>query len=292
MSAPGVAGRAASANAAPLERGLGFFDALALVVGVTIGAGIFAVPGRVAQYFSSFEGIAAAWLLASLYAFAGSFIYAELGSRLPYTGGEYVYIHRAFGALPAFLYGWAQLLAIRTYPLAALTLVFAEYAETFVKLGEHGRLALAALIIVLLGLANYFGLRSGKAVQAITTILKVGGILAFIVWGVFVVRDYGTNLASTHVAPSALGPIGRFSSAMLMTIFTYIGWDRVGYLGGEIRNPERTLPRVLMLGAGIVAFLYLAMNFFYHASMPISAISGSRVPAADFARMLWGPAGA
>ncbi len=276
---------------AQLRRDLGFGDGLALVVGITIGAGIFAVPGRVAQYFSSFEGVAVAWITAAFFAFTGSVIYAELGARLPHTGGEYIYIHRAFGELPAFIYGWSQLLAIRTYPVAALTLVFAEYTETFVPLGERGRLAVAALVIVLLGLANYFGLRSGKSVQAATTILKVGGLLAFIGSAAFLLRNTGVNLASTQVPPQALGPLGNFSSAMLLTIFTYVGWDRVGYLAGEIRNAERTLPRVLLGGAAVVAFLYLSMNFIYHAAFPMAVISGSRVPAADLARLLWGPVG-
>jgi APA family basic amino acid/polyamine antiporter len=279
------------AGAPQLRRELGFGDGLALVVGITIGAGIFAVPGRVAQYFSSFPGVAAAWVSAALIAFAGFFIYAELGARLPYTGGEYIYIHRAFGALPAFVYGWSQLLAIRTYPLAALTLVFAEYTETFVPLGQRGRLAVAALVIFLLGMANYFGLRSGKSVQAATTILKVGGILAFIAGGLFQLHGAGANLASTQTPLLNLGPAGNWSSAMLLTIFTYVGWDRVGYLAGEIRDPEKNLPRVLVAGGCVVAFLYLSMNVVYHAALPISVISRSRVPAADLARLLWGPAG-
>ena len=178
-----------SSEAPQLRRELGFADGLAVMVGITIGAGIFAVPGRVASYLPDFPSVAAAWLAAALFAFTGSLIYAELGARLPYTGGEYVYIHRAFGPLPAFVYGWSQILAIRTYPLAALTLVFAEYAETFVPLGERGRLAVAATVIVLLGTANYFGLKSGKSVQAATTIFKVAGILALIVGCAIKLRD-------------------------------------------------------------------------------------------------------
>ena len=281
-----------SAAAAPqLRRELGLGDGLALVVGITIGAGIFAVPGRVAQHFSSFTGAAAAWLVAAVFALIGSLIYAELGARLPHTGGEYVYIHRAFGALPAFIYGWSQLLAIRTYPTAALMLVCAEYAENFVKLGEHGRLALAAFLVVILGVINYFGLRSGRSAQAVLTILKVAALLALVASAAVLLRDYRVYLAGTQIPPQALGPLGNFSSAMLLTIFTFVGWDRVGYLAGEMRDPERNIPRALLGGAAIVAFLYLSVNFFYHAAMPISVLSASRVPAADLSRLLWGPAG-
>ncbi|MBI3694560.1 MAG: amino acid permease [Acidobacteria bacterium] len=280
----------APAAAPQLRRELGLGDGLALVVGITIGAGIFAVPGRVAQYFSSFTGAAAAWLVAAVFALIGSLIYAELGARLPYTGGEYIYIHRAFGALPAFVYGWSQLLAIRTYPTAALMLVCAEYAENFVKLGERGRLAVAALLVVGLGVINYFGLRSGRTAQAVLTILKVAALLALVASAAVMLRDY-RYLAGAQVPPQALGPLGNFSSAMLLTIFTFVGWDRVGYLAGEMRDPERNIPRALLGGAAIVAFLYLSVNFFYHAAMPISVLSASRVPGADLARLLWGPAG-
>src|SRR5712692_120239 len=279
------------AAAPQLRRELGLADGLALMVGITIGAGIFRAPGSVAQYFSSFWGVAAAWVGAALFAFAGSLIYAELGARSPHTGCQYVYIPRAFGDLPAFIYGWSQLLAIRTYPVAFLTLVFAEYAETFVPLGEYGRLAVASLMIVILGLINYFGLRAGKTVQAVTTIFKVGGILAFLVSAAFLLRN-GSNLTSTHVPQLHLGLVGDFSSAMLLTIWTYVGWDRVGYLAGEMRNPERTLPRALMGGAFIIAFLYLSMNVVYHLAFPMAVISGSRVPGGDLARLLWGPVGA
>ncbi len=273
-----------------LRRDLGFGDSLALMVGITIGVGIFAVPGRVAQYFASFPGVASAWVAAALFALAGSLIYAELGSRLPYTGGEYIYIHRAFGALPGFIYGWSQLLAIRTYPLAALLLVFAEYMENFVPLGERGRLAVATAGIIFLGTVNYLGLRSGKTVQAVTTILKVGGLVAFIASAAVLLRDH-SNLLTTQTAQQHFGPIGNWSGAMLLTIFTYVGWERVGYLAGEIKNPERTLPRVLVLGSIVVAFLYLSMNLIYHLAFPITVLSGSKVPAADLARLLWGAAG-
>jgi len=183
------------------------------------------------------------------------------------------------------------LLVIRTNPAAALSLVFAEYAENFVELGQSGRFALAIAVILLLGAANYFGLRAGKRVQAITTILKVAAMLAFVAGAVMLAQNYRANLASTHVPPQTYGPAGNVTVVMLLIIFAYLGWDRVGYLAGEMQRPERNLPRVLVFGAAIVAFLYLSMNLAYHAALPISAISGSGVPAADVARLFWGSGG-
>ena len=278
-------------SAAQLRRELGPWDVLALMMGITIGAGVFAMPGRVAEYFPSFGWIAVVWVGAAAFALIGNLVYAELGARLPHTGGEYVYLHRAFGPLPAFLFGWSQLLVVRTNPVAALPLVFAEYASSLVRLEETERLMLAAALILMLGAVNYLGLRSGKGVQLVTSVLKVGGMVAFVAAAVLTLSEYGPNLASAHAPPQKLGPLGNTARALLLVVFAYVGWDRVGYLAGEMRRPERDLPRALVGGSILVAVLYLSMNFIYYAALPIGAISGSRVPAADVARLLWGQAG-
>lgn len=273
-------------RSAELRRELGFWDVLAFMLGITIGAAIFAVPGRVASFFPSFTMIGLVWVAAALFALTGSLIYAELGARLPHTGGEYVYIHRAFGPLPAFLYGWSQLLVVRTNPVAALPLVCVEYASSLYPMSENARLGLAAFLIVLLGTANYLGLRPGKTVQAVTSILKVGGLVVFVVAAVVTLREWSPNLASTHTPSQPNWP-----SALLLVIFAYVGWDRVGYLAGEMRRPERDLPRAVAAGAVLSALLYLAMNVCYYAALPIATLSGSRTPAGDVARLLWGTAG-
>lgn len=275
-----------------MRRELSLFDGLMLMVGITIGAGIFAMPGRVAGYFPSVTAIGTAWVLAAGFALTGSLLYAELGSRLPATGGEYVYLHRAFGPLPAFLHGWAALLVLRTNPVAALPLVFAEYASSIWPMPESARLALATVVILFLGAINYRGLRSGKRVQAAATILKVGGMILYLAAAVLVLRQYAPNLASTHAPTQPLGPLGNAASAMLLIIFAYVGWDRVGYMAGEMRHPERNIPLALGGGAVLVATLYLSMNLIYHAALPIGSIAGSAVAAGDVARLLWGPAGA
>ncbi len=275
-----------------LRRELGPWDALAVMVGITIGAAVFAMPGRVAGFFPSFAVIGTAWVAAALFAITGQLIYAELGSRLPLTGGEYVYLHRAFGPLAAFLFGWSQLLVVRTNPVAALSLVAAEFASNIIPLSEGLRLAMATAIILTLGTIHYFGLRAGKRAQAVFTILKVGGMVVFLLAALPFLPEAASNLASSHVPPQKHGLAGNTAIAMLLVIFAYVGWDRVGYLAGEMRNPERDLPRALIGGGALCAFLYLSMNAVYHSALPITAISGSRVAAAEAARSLWGPAGA
>lgn len=271
---------------AELRRELGFWDVLAFMIGITIGAGIFAVPGRVATFFPSFTVIAGVWVAGTAFALAGSLIFAELGARLPHTGGEYVYIHRAFGPLPAFIYGWSQLLVVRTNPVAALPLVCVEYASSLFPMRENTRLAAAAGIIFLLGLANYLGLKPGKRVQAVTTILKVGGMVVFVVATLLTLHQWGPNLASSHTPSQPNWPSG-----LLLVVFAFVGWDRVGYLAGEMRRPERDLPRALAAGAVVIATLYLSMNLCYYGALPISTMAGSRVPAGDVAKLLWGSLG-
>lgn len=271
---------------AELRRELGFWDVLAFMVGITIGAGIFAVPGRIATFFPSFKVIGLMWVAGAAFALAGSLIYAELGARQPHTGGEYVYIHRAFGPLPSFLYGWAQLLVVRTNPVAALPLVIVEYASSLFPMAENTRLWMAAAIVVILGAINYFGIRPGKQVQAVTTTLKVGGMAVFILATALTLQHWSPNLASTHVPPQANWPSG-----LLLVVFAYVGWDRVGYLAGEMRRPERDLPRAIAAGAVVSALLYLAFNVCLYAIFPIATLSGSRTPAADAAKLLWGGTG-
>ncbi len=277
---------------AELRRELTAADGIALVIGITMGVGIFAVPGRVAAYLPSVGAVVLAWFLAGLAAILGGMIYAELGSRLPQTGGEYVYLHKAFGPAVSFVYGWTQLLVVRTNPGAALSLVAAEYLEHFVPLSESQRLLVATSILVLLGVANYRGLRPGKRIQMITTVLKVGGCLLFIAAAALWVSDYSGNLSSVHTPPQPHGPIGNFAGAMLLTIFTFLGWDRLGFLAGEMRRPARNIPRVLMWGIGALLAIYLAMNLYYHALMPIGQVSGSTRVASDAAQIVMGPIGA
>ena len=274
-----------------LRRELNAWDGTAIVIGITMGAGIFATPGRVDAYLPTMSFVAAAWGLAALTAFLGGMVYAELGSRLPHTGGEYIYLQKAYGPPVSFVYGWAQLLVIRTNPGAALSLVAAEYIEYFIPLGRNGRVGVAISIVAALGLVNYLGLRAGKGVQNATTILKVSGCVVFIVWAAATVGGNFSNLASTHLPEQGSGSLGNFSSAMLLTVFTFIGYDRLGFLAGEMRHPARDIPRVLFLGIGGLTVVYFLMILYYHAVLPIGEISGSRLVTADAAAQVMGPWG-
>ncbi|MCS7026524.1 MAG: amino acid permease [Bryobacteraceae bacterium] len=274
---------------ATLERDLSFLDSLAIVLGIMIGAGIFALPARVAQYASRFVEVIPLWLAAGLISLLGAFIYAELGARYPKTGGEYVYLRNAFGELPAFLYGWSQLLVIRTNPGAGLALVFAEHLASLTALHEWARIAVAGVLIWFLGLANYAGLKAGKGVQLATTVTKVAGMLLLLAAGAALGLN-GENLSQTREVAGSQ-PAANFANAMLLVLFAYLGWDRLGNVAGEMRQPLRDLPRALVLSLVLVMALYLALNVVIHSALGIDKLAKTQAPAADVAELALGPVG-
>ncbi len=275
-----------------LRRVLGVFDGVAVLVGITIGAGIFSVPQIIARYQSTFFEIILFWVLAGFFVFIGGLIYAELGTRLPNTGGEYVYLHRAFGPFVGFMFGWAQLFIIRTSPAAGLSLIAANYIGHFIPLDGWAHTAVALGIIVLLGGLNYVGLRQASIFQNATTFIKVFGLLALVVAGLIQVGA-NTELLHTRAEPTAdLGPIGNIGALMLLVLFSYIGWDRVGYLAGEMKNPRRTIPPTMIYGLAVIFLLYLSANFIYHATLGMEGVRASKIVASEVATILFGPIGA
>src|SRR6185295_2093128 len=154
-----------SPQPAELRRTLGLFDGVALLVGITIGSGIYSTPYLIAGYFDSFAGVISAWVVVGLLVMIGGLIYAELGTRLPSTGGEYVYISRCFGPFAGFMFGWAQLFIIRTSPTAGLALIAADYVGFFTSLTPAGRFTVALGIIAGLGVFNYVGVQWASLFQ-------------------------------------------------------------------------------------------------------------------------------
>ncbi len=275
-----------------LRRVLGVFDGVAVLVGITIGAGIFTAPQIVARYQSTFSQIIVFWIVAGLFVFIGGLIYAELGTRLPNTGGEYVYLHRAFGPFVGFMFGWAQLFIIRTSPAAGLSLAAADYLGHFVPLQGVAHTAVALAIIALLGGINYVGIRQASIFQNLTTFIKVFGLLALVVAGVIQLGDH-VSLLHTRAEPTAtLGPLGNIGALMMLVIFSYLGWDRVGYVAGEMKNPRRDIPLSLFYGLLLIFLLYVSANFVYHATLGMEGVRASKIVASDAATVLFGPIGA
>ena len=275
-----------------LRKVLGLFDGVALLIGITIGAGIYATPQIIATYESSFVPILWLWIGSGVFVFIGGLIYAELGTRLPNTGGEYVYIHRCFGPFAGFMFGWAQLFIIRTSPAAGLAIITANYLEYFIELSRWQHTGVALAVIAALGALNYVGIQQASLYQKISTVLKVGGLLVLVVLALILVGGQ-ENLLGTEAPPTAaLGPVGNTVAALMLVMFSYIGWDRVGYVAGEMKNPRRVLPLSLIIGLGGVVLIYVLTILVYHQTLGMEGMRESTLVASDMAVQLMGPVGA
>ena len=168
---------------ATLKKTLNRFDGIALLVGITIGSGIFATPQIIAKYLNSFSTIILLWIAVSIFVYVGALIYAELGSRFPETGGEYIYIEKAFGSFWGFIFGWTQLFIIRTSATAGLSLVTANYLSYFFPMNQIEKTFVAFLVILVFCSINYIGVKKASAYNKLSSSTKIGGLLFFAVIG-------------------------------------------------------------------------------------------------------------
>ncbi|KAA3614577.1 MAG: amino acid permease [Calditrichaeota bacterium] len=279
-------------NQPSLKRALGVFDGIAILVGITIGAGIYSTPQIIARYQTSFESIISLWILVGIFVFIGGLIYAELGTRLPNTGGEYVYIHRCFGPFAGFMFGWAQLFIIRTSAAAGLALITVNYIGYFIELSKLEHTLLALLVIVFLGVLNYIGIEKASFYQKLSTVVKIGGLFLLVAAGIILIGDEASLLDTTAPAVIDFGPIGNTVAVLMMIVFSHTGWDRIGYSAGEMKNPRRVIPLSLLIGMGIIILLYTSANFIYYQTLGIDGLRTSTIVASDTATKLVGPTGA
>jgi APA family basic amino acid/polyamine antiporter len=274
-----------------LVRALKVRDGVALLIGITIGSGIYATPGLIANYFSSFSTIFLTWVLVGGFVLIGGLIYSELGTRMPQTGGEYRYITRAFGPFAGFMFGWAQLFIIRTSPAAGLALVAADYLSVFIEMSRTEQMWVAAGIILMLGAFNYVGIRWANMFQNISTWLKVLGLLLFAVGGFLLLKNTPNLLGTVSAPPSELGSLGNLAAALMLVVFSFMGWDRVGYVAEEMKDPRKVIPRSMVIGMLSILVIYLAVITVYHYSLGMDGIRATSTPAADSATMMIGAYG-
>jgi APA family basic amino acid/polyamine antiporter len=289
-----------------LVRQLGLFDSTMIMSGIVIGSGIFLTTGIMAQYLPSPGLILLAWAVGGLITLAGALTYAELGACLPEAGGQYVYLREAYGPLPGFLFGWQLFLVYMTGGIAGLAVAFAEYCGYFwAALSPENVLAsgwgmslsagqlVAVGVIVLLSALNYLGLGLGKAIQNVFTVVKIGGLALFIVWGWAVLG--GGQPAEVAVAPLEMSSgrlIMGFSMALVSVFWAFDGWNNVTFVAGEIKNPGRTLPLALIVGTLGITVVYLLVNVLYLTAVPMSELAGEVRVAERAATVLFGATGA
>jgi APA family basic amino acid/polyamine antiporter len=260
------------------------------VVGGIIGGGIFRTPAAVAERAGTVGLTLGVWIAGGIVALAGAFCFGELGARRPRAGGGYVYLRETWGPLPAFLYGWTLLLVIATGAIAAVAVLFADYALALVGLPPRWNLPLAVASIVVLSGVNYLGVRPGALTQNLFTLLKLLALALLVgvglAWAV-------PAVAEPAAAPEAGGnAFGAFGAALVPVLFTYGGWQQTNFIAEEIIEPERTLPRALVLGVAIVVLVYLSANLAYLRVLGLGGLAASTAPAAEVMQRLLGSRGA
>ena len=281
----------APAGEATYARRLGLFSGTMLVVGGIIGSGVFLNPSIVARRTGSATLTMATWALGALIALLGAFLFAELGARRPEVGGGYAYLRDAFGPLPAFLYGWALLLAIATGAIAAVAVTFATYATPLLGLPSSAIVPLALAAIVLLSAVNMLGVQPGAVTQNVFTMLKLAALAALLV-AAFFAPVVAAPAHATLTPPAGMrGILLAVSTALVPVLFSYGGWQQTNFVAAELRDPERTLPRALVLGVLIVVVVYLGANVAYLRALHVDGLAASVAPAADTMAIIAGSAG-
>lgn len=277
---------------AGFRRELGLVDASVVVAGSIVGVGIFANPAVVARMLGDPTQILLAWTLGGLVALLGGFAYAELGSRLPVVGGQYVYLARAYHPIVGFLYGIALLFIINGGALAAVAILFATYVDrTFVSLSPLAVKLVAATVLIVLTGVNALGVRAGKLTNNTIAAAKAAGIVALIALAFTRSAPASTIRAAALVPPDAHAWLGLLT-ALIPIMFAYGGWQNCAAIAGEIRNPARTLAWANVFGVVAVIVLYLGLNVAYLWVLPPEGVAASTAVAADMARAVAGEAGA
>jgi basic amino acid/polyamine antiporter, APA family len=266
-----------------MPRALGLFSTVAISVGISIGSGIFRVPASVAAVLPDAGSVILCWVVGGLIALCGTLSIAELAAAMPRSGGVFAYLLETYGPLPAFLFGWAELTVVRAAALGGIATVFAEYLGYFVPLSGGQVRQVAALAIALVGLLNYLGVRAAAAVLGATTLAKYLALLAL---GVLAYTASGASRA--HFTPlfSAPPSLSLLASALILVMWTYDGWADPAMIGGEMRQPGRTLPLGLILGALAVMLVYLVVNLGFLYALPLPQIAASNLIAARVAQQI------
>jgi APA family basic amino acid/polyamine antiporter len=269
------------------KRELGLFDATMVVIGGIIGAGIFLSPGVVAQRLDTPALVLGAWGAGGLIALAGAFSYAELGAIFPKAGGQYVYLRDGLHPLMGFMYGWALLLVIETGAIAAVAIIFASYALRIAGAPDGAKVPVAIAAIVLLSIINYLGVKPGSRVLNVLVVLKVLA-LAILVGAGFVAAAHPGWWSDARVPAAEGSTLVAFGAALVPILFSYGGWQSANYVGEEIVDPKRNLPRALILGTLAVVAIYVTVNVVYLRALGLQGLATSPAPAADAARLTFG----
>lgn len=270
-------------NAAPQEM-LSLRNAIAIIVGVVIGAGIFETPSLVATNMQSSAMVLFAWFLGGVMSLIGALCYAELTTAYPHAGGNYHYLMRAFGKNWAFLFAWARMTVIQTGSIVLLAFVFGDYASQVWRLGEYSPSIYAAGVIAIFTAINIIGIQQSKSTQNLLASALVLGLLLVIVAGLL----FATPPAISETPTSQR----NFGLAMVFVLLSYGGWNEAAYISAEIKHRRRNMVRSLVVSIGIITTIYLLINLAYVLGLGLQGMAESEAVAADLMRRIFGEPGA
>jgi APA family basic amino acid/polyamine antiporter len=298
-----------------LQKNIGFWSATSIAIGSVIGSGVFMKPASMAAELGSPVWLTIVWVVAGLFSLFGALIYAELGAMLPETGGIYAYFKYMFGEFFAFLFGWAAFAVINTAAVAAIGFICAQYADYFLHLPrfdpsiEHsyswhipligdlypleniGVKLLAILLVWIFSFINYRSIKAGNYFQVLSTIVKVV-VIALLVFGIFF-SGRGTieNFWVASNPKEGAGLLSGFIVAMTGAFFAFDGWINVNFIAGEIKEPQRNIPRSLIVGVFTCIVIYVMVNQAYLYVLPVEKVASSSLVAADAIRVALGKTG-
>jgi amino acid transporter len=264
---------------------LGLWDAVSIIIGIVVGTGIYETPPLVLKNVSGpWEGLGV-WALGGVLSLVGALCYAELATTYPRSGGDYVYLSRAYGPWMGFLFGWAQLAVILTGSIGMLAYVFADYATRLWDWGPASGCVYAALAVTTLAVLNALGIVFGKGAQNVLTAAKVLGLGGILAAGLFRPEPLAPS-----TAPAAVG-MDSLAFAMVLVFLTYGGWNDAAYVAAEVRDGRRNIPRALILGVAGITLLYLLVNAAYLWALGFDGARQSNAVAADVLGRVLGPSG-
>ena len=284
-------------NVTPQQRPaqqLSVIDAVAIIVGIVIGAGIFRTPSLVAANTNSETMFLLAWVLGGLVSLIGALCYAELSTTFPNTGGDYHFLSRAYGKRLAFLFAWARMSIIQTGSIAVLAYIFGDYLSQVFSLGTYSSVIYAALIVVILTGINIAGIRMSTLAQKIFTTTEVAGALLVVVVGLFIAPAAEEVSVVQPAAAVAAAPAdaGSFLGlAMVFVLLTFGGWNEAAYISAELKSGKRGMVRVLIISILIITVVYLLVNLAFSRALGHTAMAGSDAVGVDLLRQVWGPTG-
>jgi len=286
-SSNGVAAYTDKSSSNP-KQVLRVIDAIVVIIGIVVGAGIFRTPSIVAANTGSSELFFGVWVLGGVISLIGAMCYAELSTAFPNTGGDYHFLHRAFGRRFSFLFAWARMSIIQTGSIALLAFIVGDYMSELYSLGAFSSSIYAAMVVIGLTFLNIIGVHVGTGAQKLLVSLQFVGLFVLIIAGLFFTPE---NSVTTAVAPVRSGITPAIGGAMVMVLLTFGGWNEAGYISSEMRGGSKKMALVMIASILIITAIYLLINLAYLNVLGIDGLASSEAVGVETMRVIMGDTG-